>query len=392
MSIVFPPVKNILSRSLEKVFSGISLRDALTNQLFGSGAIGALYDPSNLSTMYQGFSGTPVTGADQPVRLILDVSQGLELGPELWLNEASTEITNSVGSTGYSSADPVTIGNSTIGANNSYPRFTWRPLSSDKVYRIEGRLSGDIESVNGVHVSSPIASNAINYDPVTGKFNGKAYATDDRIIITTDGTSIFEIEISEMSIREIKGNHATAPSNAARPMLRTDGTYWWLEFDGVDDVLSFSFPGTDKLMAALAFELVDESGYAITEIAAPNRSDSLYILNEGDGSFTSRILNTGFSTSQSSSFPVVTGVAIISNTIYDGSSFTVEKDGALIGSASETTWPDTAVSVGAIGANTSLVQQSPVKLYAYVLLAAAPSSEAVDITNNWLSSKSGVTL
>lgn len=31
------------------------------------------------------------------------------------------------------------------------------------------------------------------------------------------------------------GNHLTAPSDAARPVYQTDGTYHWLEFDGVDD-------------------------------------------------------------------------------------------------------------------------------------------------------------
>ncbi|MCP3653592.1 MAG: hypothetical protein GY766_01655, partial [Herbaspirillum sp.] len=33
------------------------------------------------------------------------------------------------------------------------------------------------------------------------------------------------------------GNHLTAPSDAARPVYQTDGTYHWLQFDGVDDQL-----------------------------------------------------------------------------------------------------------------------------------------------------------
>lgn len=38
------------------------------------------------------------------------------------------------------------------------------------------------------------------------------------------------------------GNHLTAPSDAARPVYQTDGTYHWLEFDGVDDELATAAP------------------------------------------------------------------------------------------------------------------------------------------------------
>jgi D-alanyl-D-alanine carboxypeptidase len=35
------------------------------------------------------------------------------------------------------------------------------------------------------------------------------------------------------------GNHATQSTASRRPILRTDGTLWWLEFDGTDDFLTF---------------------------------------------------------------------------------------------------------------------------------------------------------
>ena len=34
------------------------------------------------------------------------------------------------------------------------------------------------------------------------------------------------------------GNHAIAPNSASRPMYKTDGTLHWLDFDGVDDFLT----------------------------------------------------------------------------------------------------------------------------------------------------------
>ena len=34
-----------------------------------------------------------------------------------------------------------------------------------------------------------------------------------------------------------RGNHASQATAAARPILQTDGTYWWLRGDGVDDMV-----------------------------------------------------------------------------------------------------------------------------------------------------------
>ncbi len=47
-----------------------------------------------------------------------------------------------------------------------------------------------------------------------------------------------------------RGNHASQATAAARPILRNSGALWWLEFDGVDDVMStgsIDFSVTDKV-------------------------------------------------------------------------------------------------------------------------------------------------
>lgn len=55
--------------------------------LFAAGEVGAWYDPSDLTTMFQDSAGTtPVTAVGQPVGLRLDKSKGLVLGPELVTN------------------------------------------------------------------------------------------------------------------------------------------------------------------------------------------------------------------------------------------------------------------------------------------------------------------
>ncbi len=50
------------------------------------------------------------------------------------------------------------------------------------------------------------------------------------------------------------GNHASQATAAARPLYKTDGTYHWLQFDGVDDSLStVSFDMTLSTKASLFF-------------------------------------------------------------------------------------------------------------------------------------------
>jgi hypothetical protein len=47
------------------------------------------------------------------------------------------------------------------------------------------------------------------------------------------------------------GNHASQSTDAKRPMLRTDGRLWWLDYDGIDDVLNIAAavaPGSSTLV------------------------------------------------------------------------------------------------------------------------------------------------
>lgn len=45
------------------------------------------------------------------------------------------------------------------------------------------------------------------------------------------------------------GNHASQATAAARPLYKTDGTYHWLQFDGVDDFFQVLNIGTNELIS-----------------------------------------------------------------------------------------------------------------------------------------------
>ena len=81
------------------------------------------------------------------------------------------------------------------------------------------------------------------YDPsdLTTMFQDRAGTTP----VTADGQTVGKI-----LDKSGRGNHAVAPTDAARPLYKTDGTYHWLQFDGVDDSLStaaIDFTATNKV-------------------------------------------------------------------------------------------------------------------------------------------------
>src|SRR5574343_1202828 len=81
------------------------------------------------------------------------------------------------------------------------------------------------------------------YDPsdLTTMFQDRAGTTP----VTADGQTVGKI-----LDKSGRGNHAVAPSDAARPLYKTDGTYHWLQFDGIDDSLStaaIDFTSTNRV-------------------------------------------------------------------------------------------------------------------------------------------------
>ena len=83
--VVRSPVRSPVRNVVQSVFGAAEAFNPF--QLFTSGAQGAWYDPSDLSTLYQDAAGTtPVTAVEQPVGLMLDRSRGLVLGSELVTN------------------------------------------------------------------------------------------------------------------------------------------------------------------------------------------------------------------------------------------------------------------------------------------------------------------
>ena len=184
---------------------------------------GSLFDPSDLSTLYQNAAGTtPVTAVEQPVGLWLDKSQGLMLGPELvpqdyLTNPAAWSIVN-----GTAQAVAGRIIFTANGAGQLAVRIL-TPVVLNKIVRTSLSISS-FDSVLGslYDYTSGVNVKAINSLPTSNiTSNSKTSNSAELIAFLSGGTPAAgaSFSIDNLTIKEIYGNHATQSITASRPTL-----------------------------------------------------------------------------------------------------------------------------------------------------------------------------
>ena len=238
-----------LASPLQPILRGIlEARRSLgwkVGSLFANGEQGMVYDPSDLSTLFQDSAGTtPVTAVEQPVGLMLDKSNGLVLGPELvvngdfsngltgWLQNASAVGTAIVVGEVLSQTAPHGDYSETKQGNKSVVGRTYKVTfdvvskGADAVVTIQ---YGRANLYSGIISALPIGTYT-------------AYATSTHpdgfsISVRTNGV----IAIDNVSAKELPGNHASQATAGKRPLLKA-GAAQYLDFDIVDDALVATFP------------------------------------------------------------------------------------------------------------------------------------------------------
>lgn len=212
-------------------------------KLFSNGEQGFFYDPNDLSTMYQDAAGTvPVTAVGQPLGLVLDKSESLKLGGELWVNATPT-IINSEGTTG--SYDPVskTMSNTVPSSSSARPifrfPFAWQ---AGKRYLFKGKFKSGYEKLfqKRIRFGSNAGFADVPVNQTTGEFSAVATSPDNLVSIIFATGQVGDIVIDYISIKEILGNHAYQTTSASRPILQN--TPRRIDFDAVDDKLITNLP------------------------------------------------------------------------------------------------------------------------------------------------------
>lgn len=212
-------------------------------QLFQSGESGGWYDPSDLDTMFTTSTGiTNVASDGDPVGLALDKAQfgGLSFAAfmagqaELVINNNfDTVLTPWAGTNWVWESDGAGGGRvrHTPGATSNLYQAGILTIGAyyQITYTVGGVTSGSVTPRSGQEAGNARSANSVFTDIlVAGTVNLEFRPTTD-----------FDGYVDSISIKEIPGNHLTQSISASRPTYRTDGTYHWLEFDGVDDYLGY---------------------------------------------------------------------------------------------------------------------------------------------------------
>ena len=208
--------------------------------IFANGEKGFFYDPNDLSTMFQDSAGNvPVTGAGQPVGLMLDKSKGALLSSNLHNDSA-------VVFTGGSSR--ISAGVYRVYSESGDLSQITQSLSPELLGRYV-EVTVNIESISG-KLSTDFGGSPTWSTPGVKKFFGRVFGVG--IVFKRAPVHAVDAVIRDISVREVYGNHAYQTTSAARPILRQNaitGAYY-LEFDGSDDFLqtaNIDFTATDKM-------------------------------------------------------------------------------------------------------------------------------------------------
>ena len=191
--------------------------------LFTSGVAGAWYDPSDYSTLFQDSAGTtPVTAVEQPVGLMLDKSQGLVLGTNLYISAASAgasalNANGTVSTSGLqATATCTTAGTYGITFTNVAPSAIGKSYQIKVTIvsqSVSGRIYLDFGGVAGIFVDPPASGvTRIAVNAVSTGIPLRAYMLSGSI------GNIFAISFEYVS--ELPGNHASQATSASRPILR----------------------------------------------------------------------------------------------------------------------------------------------------------------------------
>lgn len=214
--------------------------DAAIKALFANSEQGAFYDPSDLTTMFQDRIGTTVfTAVGQTNGLIFDKSKGLVLGSEKVANgdfsNGATGWSTIAGSwsiTGGAAVNTGAVANENLGQNI--------PSTIGRTYK----FTITINSVTGSGINCYVFGNYTGNLSVSGTYTFYITSLESGtfFIICTNGSTC---SIDNLTVKELTGNHAVAPSNAARPVVANNvNTKPFRDFDLVDDNMVTTFPSS----------------------------------------------------------------------------------------------------------------------------------------------------
>jgi hypothetical protein len=241
--------------------------DQLIASLLSAGETVAFYDPNDLTSIYAARTGGANATVNGVVGLMLDKAQmgGLtaaEFIAALDTPELVTNGTFDTDTTGWTAINSAILawddGKISVTRLISYTDTARQEISCTigKYYKVTVDVVSIDVAQERVHFSS-LASM-----PTLGNVSdGLGVGTRTAIILANASTMYLHLGVrgndqacvfDNISVKELPGYHATAPSDAARPILRDVSSTYALDFDNVDDAFAWTTPAiTDGTWVAL---------------------------------------------------------------------------------------------------------------------------------------------
>lgn len=204
------------------------------------------FDPAGEGMLQSYPSDSLTTTAGQPVSLVMDMSKGRELSPELLTN---TDFSGGAAGWTLGTGMAVVAGQLTMTESGSGQLARQTIASSDdRLFLIDWTLvsvsAGAIASVFGT--TSAGSAGPSRTDPGRYLEYGIGAGTPNRFGVRTLGTTTGVV--SSISCKEVLGHHAFQATALSRPTLRQSGAVWYLEDDGGDS-LPAVFPAGSLYLA-----------------------------------------------------------------------------------------------------------------------------------------------
>jgi hypothetical protein len=248
---------------------------AIARLFFSNDEPGVFYDFDDWSTLFQDTAGTqPVTAANQGVALALDKRLGLELGPELvtlnFIGASTSPIPNADGWRLNS------VGGITILSSNSFSKISqatgmvYAQLIAGRFYEIDVDVSlstaDTFQIRNGDVGASPLVADL----GISTSFSEKVrFLAGTNSVYFRFSDAATTVTFNSISVRELKGNHATQATTAARPLtvIHPDGGVRNL----LDRTEEFSTATSTSLSPASEQTLTRAQSKRLRNTSAPSR-------------------------------------------------------------------------------------------------------------------------
>jgi hypothetical protein len=262
----FPVVGNGLGGLPKSYWNNIA-------RLFSRGEAGFFYDPSIAGTVFQDWNGRltlPTNQIDNPVGTVLDHKTAILVSDNMITNPYFTDDIDTWGPStvtlSHVAGGLMRVNNATAGFSNfsgSYNEMLPNlPEYFDIRIKFHAVRSWPSTGFRFYYGLGTTALQAVQNTLEEQAFFRMLYRGSGTTSILIRTNASLDLDVDYITARKVSGYPASAGSDAARPLLQTDGNRWWFFFDLSDDLLTTETPA---LGSAATVITANEDGVSVLE-------------------------------------------------------------------------------------------------------------------------------